>query len=509
MSEVEPASCVAEPAGEGREPAKRSAATTAASDEGTEPEMNRLLQQLRTQHAELSAEYDEVLNRCADENRDPSEAESGILEGLRTQLEPLGERIVELRSVDDRRHATITALDDYPELPGSSTGSGNGPAPIVQIRSEELVYRRDGGPDGSLSFFRDLMFRSEGDPDATDRINRHTMQVRALGTTVTGAGAVPPVWLPSEFAELARGSRPVADTLRRVPITSATPVTVGVQTAGANVGTQVAEGDPATDGDFGATPLVTTPKTKTGKIDVTRQLVDGSNPAVDTILYGDLMGAYNEQVELEVLAALAAQAGIAGTIPVDTVGDPDNGVAPDLIVDGISRAATAVRSTRKRAPSHVYLTHVAFGALSREKDGAGRPLITTGRYGPQNAVGLAESTQYEGVAGDVLGFLIVPSWAGADGAIYVVRASDLLLLESATLTFRFEEVVGPEKIRLGVWGYVGATTGRYPKAIARVNIIPAPSGFGGEPPSSDEPNGNGGGNGDTTPASKRSTGAGK
>ena len=476
--------------------------------------MNRLLQMLRTQHSELSAEYDEVLNRCADENRDPSEAESGILEGLRGQLEPLGERIVELRSVDDRRHATITALDDYPELPGSSSGTGaggNGPAPIVHVRAEELVYRRDGGPDGSLSFFRDLMFRSEGDPDAAERINRHTMQVRALGTTVTGAGAVPPVWLPSEFAELARGSRPVADTLRRVPITSATPVTVGVQTAGASVGTQVAEGDAPSDGSFTAVPLVTTPKTKTGKIDVTRQLVDGSNPAVDTILYGDLMGAYNEEVEAEVIAALAAQLGIAGTFPVDTVGDPAAAppVPPDLIVDGIRRAATAVRSRRKRAPSHVYLTHVAFGALSGEKDGAGRPLITTGRYGPQNAVGLAEPTQYDGAAGEVLGLLIVPTWAGADGTVSVVRAADLLLLESSTLTFRFEEVVGPEKIRLGVWGYVGATTGRYPTAIGRVTITPAPAGFGGEPAALDDGNGNGNGNGEASPASKRSSGSGK
>ena len=43
-----------------------------------------------------------------------------------------------------------------------------------------------------------------------------------------------------------------------------------------------------------------------------------------------------------------------------------------------------------------------------------------------------------------------------------MRAADLLLLESSTLTFRFEEVVGPEKIRLGVWGYVGADDGALP-----------------------------------------------
>jgi HK97 family phage major capsid protein len=90
--------------------------------------MNRLLEQLRTQHSELSAQYDEILNRCADENRDPSEAEAGILEGLRTQLEPLGDRIVQLRDLDERRFATMTALDAYPDMSGSSSSSGDGDA---------------------------------------------------------------------------------------------------------------------------------------------------------------------------------------------------------------------------------------------------------------------------------------------------------------------------------------------------------------------------------------------
>ena len=458
---------------------------------------NRLLEQLRTQHADLSAEYDDVLNRCADENRDPSEAEAGILEGLRAQLEPLGERIVGLRTVDDRRLATMNALDSYPQVGDQGSGGHGEAAPVVHVRADELVYRRDGGPERNTSFFRDLVAAREGNRDAAERLERHMVQMRATGTTTTGAGAVPPVWLPEEFATIARGARPIADSLRRVPITSASPVTVGVMTSGALVGTQAAEGDPPTDGSFTAVPLVTTPKTKTGKVDVSRQMVDGSNPAVDAILYGDLMGAYFEQVELEVISAISIQTGIAATVPVDT--------ATETIVDGISHGATAVRSLRKRQPSHVYMTHVGYGALTREKDLSGRPLITTGRYGPQNAQGLADPTQYQdGVAGDVLGLLIIPSWAGTDANMYVVRADDLLLLESATLTFRYEEVVGPEEVRLGVWGYVAAVTGRYPEAIAKLIITPAPTGFGTR-------EGNGEGNGGTpadeaAPAGRRGNG---
>lgn len=445
--------------------------------------MNRLLEQLRAQYGELVRSYDDILDRCANEGRDPSDTEATLLDSLRGELEPLGERIVQMRDTDSRRLATMTALADYPQLSDDGThtrtdagdgGNGNGRgaelitraggpgSPIVRVNGDELVYRRDGGPDGDVSFFRDLVDGREGDRGALDRIERHNTQMRALGTTATGAGAVPPVWLPEEFAEVARGSRPVADTLRRVPITSATPVTVGVQSAGAIVGTQANEGDPPVDGSFVAAPLVTTPKTKTGKIDVTRQLIDGSNPAVDTILYGDLLGAYAEQVEAEVLAALAAQGGIAATETPATV---DEGI------DAITDAATAVRQLRKRAATHVFCTHAGFGALSKIKDSAGRPLITTGRYGPNNAQGLAEPTQYADIAGEVIGLAVVPTWAGAGaGDVWVVRAIDLLLLESATLTFRYEEVLGPEQIRLGVWGYVAAVTGRYPKAIAKVTL---------------------------------------
>lgn len=458
--------------------------------------MNRLLEQLRRQYGELVQQYDDILNRCATENRDPSESEAGLLEGLTREMEPLGERIVQMRDVDTRRLATMTALADYPAVSGDddggddngdgtrtrSSGSGGPGAelitraggagtPIVRIQGQEVVYRRDGGPAGDLSFFRDIVDAREGNGDALDRIERHMTQMRALGTTTTGAGAVPPVWLPEEFAALARGSRPVADTLRRVPITSGVPVTVGVQSAGAVVGSQAAEGDPPADGSFTAVPLVTTPKTKTGKVDVTRQLLDGSNPAVDSILYGDLMGAYAEQVEVEVMAAIAAQANTAGAF-----------VAADLdaAIDEIVSAAVAVRMLRKRAPSNVYCTHAGFGGLSKVKDGNGRPLITTGRYGPQNAQGLAETTQYADAAGDVVGLTIVPTWTGTDADFYVVRADDLLLLESSTMTFRYEEVLGPSQIRLGVWGYVAAVTGRYPKAIAKVSVtggIPAVAGI--------------------------------
>jgi len=71
----------------------------------------------------------------------------------------------------------------------------------------------------------------------------------------------------------------------------------------------------------------------------------------------------------------------------------------------------------------------------------------------------------------------VASWAATDNLLYVAKADDLLLLESSTFNFRYEEVLGPESIRLGVWGYAAPVVARYPAALAQINAgttIPAP-----------------------------------
>jgi hypothetical protein len=104
-----------------------------------------------------------------------------------------------------------------------------------------------------------------------------------------------------------------------------------------------------------------------------------------------------------------------------------------------------------------------------------RPLVTTGEQGPTNSYGLTASDY---LGGEVVGLSCVPSWAGVDNHLYVVKADDLVLVESSTFNFRYEEVLGPSAIRLGVWGYAGVILSRYPSGIARIDAgttIPAPA----------------------------------
>ena len=58
--------------------------------------INRLLTRLRDNYADLSTAYDDIINRCADGNREPNEHEQANLIQLRTDMGPLADRIVEL-----------------------------------------------------------------------------------------------------------------------------------------------------------------------------------------------------------------------------------------------------------------------------------------------------------------------------------------------------------------------------------------------------------------------------
>jgi hypothetical protein len=142
---------------------------------------------------------------------------------------------------------------------------------------------------------------------------------------------------------------------------------------------------------------------------------------------------------------------------------------------------TATPSARWQKPHKQRCdVHRRYAFLVKQKDQSGGPLVTTGSAGASiDAYGGAAAVQtVTGVAGEAVGPPVVPSWAGVDNHIYVVKVDDSILLESSTFNFRYEEVLGPSAIRLGVWGYAAPVIGRYPTSIAEINsgtTSPAPA----------------------------------
>jgi hypothetical protein len=165
------------------------------------------------------------------------------------------------------------------------------------------------------------------------------------------------------------------------------------------------------------------------------------------------------------------------TPPVTAVYPGTYANLPDLFID----LGASLIKRRKLGASHVLMSAGAWAYLAKQKDTVGRPLITTGEAGATNAYGLA-TVNYLG--GEVVGLQCIPSWAGVDNHLYVCRVDDLLLLESSTFNFRYEEVLGPSAIRLGVWGYAAPILGRYASSVLKINAgttIPAPAGLDDEP----------------------------
>ena len=120
----------------------------------------------------------------------------------------------------------------------------------------------------------------------------------------------------------------------------------------------------------------------------------------------------------------------------------------------------SVGKHRKQAPRVVFMGLGSWAYLMKQKDSQGRPLVTTGYAGPVNAYGIGEAAVYGQIAGTVVGLSCIPSWAGNDNQFFIVKADDCVLLESSTFNFRYEEVLGPSSIRLGVWGYAAPVIAR-------------------------------------------------
>ena len=297
--------------------------------------------------------------------------------------------------------------------------------------------------------------------EARSRLGRHEsqLQLRAAADAQTGAGVVPPQWLADQFAAVAHGRRPLADTVANVATANANAVLVGRQTAGAVIDIQAGENTPPADGDLVADMLTVVPSTLAGKVDVSRQLLDGSSPGVDGLVYTDSEAAYGARVERMLVATLTAAP------KVTTVAPP---AAPDTIVDSIVEASLAVRKNRFTAPTVIACSDDDWAFLATAKDEAGRPLITTGAWTVSaGAVGLGLATTYGHVDGEAVGIPIVSSWAMPVGRMFVFVASDVLLLEAPLQHFRIEQTIGPQTIRLAAWGYAGVVADRY-DSIAEV-----------------------------------------
>lgn len=433
---------------------------------------NPYLVRLREKYDGLKNGIEGLQTRAAEEGRDLTEDELRSISDQAEQAKTLATQIEDLTEVETRnaKVAEMAASLSDDNDPDTTTSSG------VRRRSSNTTARdRDPGhyrsvtEGGEHSFFGDLYrAKANSDEDAARRLVEHN---RALSTGTQGTGVVPPKWLTEEFEMIARQGRRLP--VREIPLgDDPRPITLPKQTAGteAAVNEQANENDALTVVDAYDTDVDTvTPKPLAGKQTVSRQMVDMSNPAIDQLIYGDLLEVFSDKVEAKVGAALITAAGTPVTTFALEASDWTDAAALNSVID----LGIAVRNARKRNADVLAMAVSRYGRFLKLRDADGRPLIANPNQGQAVNVAGVGSVQVDGV---IEGFGVVAT----DGIPFTYpesylayRAADQLLFTSSVLRFRFEEVSGPESIVLGIWGYTAFISRQATKSVKRAEITAA------------------------------------
>lgn len=434
--------------------------------------MNPYLKAKREQYEALRKSIEGIQLRAQEHDngdgtkgRQLSEQEATLVREQNTNAQKLFEEIEDLTKIEQRNRKMdelagdlLTNDERHRSLGGDRTSS-------TSAKDRDPGHYRSAVDGGQHSFFSDL-YRSRVNKDevSAQRLSEH---MRALDTGGEGVGIVPPKWLTDEFETLARQGRRIANAVRNIPLgDDPRPITLPRQTAGTDavVAEQANENDPVGGADAWDSDVhVVTPKPTAGKQTVSRQMIDMSTPAVDLLIYGDLIEVYDDKVETKVAGAIVTAAGAAnGTFANEAAFEASNGgAAYDAAID----LQIAVRQARKRPADLMWMTVRRYGEHLKLKDSTGRPLVPGDSGGLMNIMGVGEVAidgRFAGlpiVASDGFGTTAYPESYG------VMKAGDTVLFESSLLRFRFEEVSGPESIVLGIWGYTGVIVRQTPGAV--------------------------------------------
>lgn len=360
-------------------------------------------------------------------------------------------------------------------------------------------YRADDAATGRPTFLMDLV-RAQvlRDPSAAQRLARHAEEVvrdasrgpvalRAAATMAqrdigTGAvsGLVPPIYLTQQYAELARGGRPVADAVTRIPL-PAEGMTVNISqvTTGTSVAAQTTENATVSETDLDDTLLTVNVRTIAGQQDVSRQAIE-RGALVEQVVFGDLMAAHDEQLESQVLAGAGTSGTHLGMLNVSGTTAITYTDASPTVAELFPKIADAVRQVgiiRKRRATHLIMSADTWGWVIAAVDATdGRPLFDVGGTGGVNVMG-AGLAEPGGPAGRMLGCDVLvssgmPNNLGAgtnESRIIAASLADAILWEipGSPVMIRADQInASTLGIKLVVYSYSAFTAGRQPTGLA-------------------------------------------
>jgi len=402
----------------------------------------------------LAANVRSITDKAAEEKRDLSDEEVRSVTEQNAAAKKLADEITLLTEAETRVKAV-----------GEQAAKVENDVEAETRKSRTTAVDRDPGhyrKGGKNSFFSDqFKAKFNNDADANERLEQHT---RGLTTSANGPGVVLPKWLVDEFQTLKYQSRALSNAVRHYEITDANTITLPKEITGTDavVGNQASENTAPTSTDAWDSDIDTlTPATVTGAQIFSRQLLDGSSPAADQLILNNLVRVYNSQVEAKVGAAMIAAAGTPAAFATESAFVSGG-------MKGVIDAQVSVRANRFDNADLIVMTPFRYGEFLKLVDTTGRPIIGGEAGTPMNVQGVGEVS----TDGRIRGLGVIQT-SGVGAGTYpdkflVVRAEDTILFESPLMQFRYEEVNGPQSIKVGIWAYVGVSVregGRSTKAL--------------------------------------------
>ncbi len=422
--------------------------------------MNPYLAKLIERHAALNAGIVDLQTRASEEGgRDLTEVELESVKNRSTEATKLFAEI-QLLTEQESRAAAVAAM---------ATTLGDAQKSATTAKDRDPGHYRSAEEGGKFSFFADMYnSRSDATSDAARRLREHTDHMRAE-TTASLPGVVPPKWLADLYTTMGQQDAALWNKIAKYPLADARPFSLPGQTGLTTTATQSAENDPLSDGNgYNAAAVTITPVTITGRETISRQLLDASNPTVDQLILDDLQRSYIAQRELRIGAAIRA----VGTNLVASFADFSDPTADTFAYDLVVDAAMFVRRGLFMRPTFLGVDYDAFAALLKLKDGDGRPLVVGSAMGPMNAIGTGTLVADGYFAGLEIAVSegMNPVADAADYGLAVVHGPSVVGFESPGMTFRYEEVSGPESIRVGLWKYFAVAVRQSTRAVKNILV---------------------------------------
>jgi HK97 family phage prohead protease len=348
----------------------------------------------------------------------------------------------------------------------------------IRITRPEAVY----GPNASEYFLRDAYRASRGDWEAQQRQQRHQQgvlepaaaaieraaawdwasgelnrsaivqrirQLERAGDVLSSEipGAYPTDFVPGLLTPRILKGRPMGDFYDRFPIADARVRTFPKVTTSTAVAVQSAEGAALSSTDFATTAVSATPLMYGAYTDVSRQTIDGADPVAQAMLLQDLNEAYAQASETVIKTAVEAGSTASGV--AITAATPYAGTLANVI---------NYYAVRFKSANGAFIPSALFPVLAAQGDTTGRPFLPM--IGAVNSDG---STLADDLTLDlaVLTARTKLSYASTVNVCVFGRPTDFVTFESSVASFSFDQVVGPQAVRIGIWAYlvVGARLG--------------------------------------------------